>query len=81
VLVWIPERSPGICRRLRGAADREEKAMEGGALAGMDWSVLALSVILIGCLLCAFYFMLRRNRKDLDDLEELLKDERDSDEP
>jgi len=55
--------------------------MEGGALAGMDWSVLALSVILIGCLLCAFYFMLRRNRKDLDDLEELLKDERDSDEP
>lgn len=55
--------------------------MEGGALAGMDWSALALSVILIGGLLCALYFMLRRNRKDLDDLEELLKDERDSDEP
>ncbi len=55
--------------------------MEGGAVAGIDWSALTLGIIIIGGLLCALYFVLRQNRKDLDDLEELLKDERDNDEP
>jgi hypothetical protein len=55
--------------------------MEVGAVAAIDWSALTLGIIIIGGLLCVFYLVLRQNRKDLVDLEELLKAERDSEQP
>lgn len=55
--------------------------MGGGVVAGIDWSALTLGIIILGALVCAFYFVLRQNRKDLVDLEELLKAERDNDQP
>jgi hypothetical protein len=55
--------------------------MGGGVVAGIDWSALTLGIIILGGLLCVFYLVLRQNRKDLVDLEELLKAERDNDQP
>jgi len=55
--------------------------MEADTVGGIDWSALTLGVSVLGGLLCVFYLVLRQNRKDLVDLEELLKAERDNDQP
>mgnify|MGYP003471072156 FL=1 len=55
--------------------------MEVGTVGSIDWSALTLGIIILGGLLCVFYLVLRQNRKDLVDLEELLKAERDNDQP
>ena len=55
--------------------------MAAGTVESIDWSALTLGIIILGGLLCVFYLVLRQNRKDLVDLEELLKAERDNDQP
>jgi len=55
--------------------------MAAGTVESIDWSALTLGIIILGGLLCVFYLVLRQNRKDLVDLEGLLKAERDNDQP
>lgn len=49
--------------------------MDSGSLAGLSWGAVALAAIVGGAMVWAFVFFLRRNREDLESLEEELQAE------
>ena len=81
MFVGIPEKPPGSEGMYAAQQVAGRGSMEAGTVGGIDWSALTLGIIILGGLLCVFYLVLRQNRKDLVDLEELLKAERDNDQP
>ena len=81
MFVGIPEKPPGSGGKCAVQQVAERGSMEADTVGGIDWSALTLGIIILGGLLCVFYLVLRQNRKDLVDLEELLKAERDNDQP
>jgi hypothetical protein len=56
-------------KRDNGCSRGEEKSMDSGLLASLDWGALALVAVVAAALAWGMVFFLRQNRKDLDDLQ------------
>jgi hypothetical protein len=63
-----------------GPGHTEEKPMDAGSLANLDWGAVALVAIIGGGLVWGLFFFLRQNREDLDSLQETLASDRDDEE-
>ena len=54
--------------------------MDSGSLASLDWGAVALVAVIAATLGWGMVFFLRQNRKDLDDLQEVLDSQGDEEE-